>query len=253
MYGDDKTRIPQNNGTPVDCAEFEVLLADALDGKLDEVQIERFDAHLATCARCAPMFGESKLGQAYIQTLKAEELEPPAFIIENILRETVGTVHQKVKIEDRKTWWDRLKESRWLQPVTATVMQPRFAMSFGMAFFSITILLNVLGVKISSLKNVDVRPSSVVQTYYETKGKFVKYYENIRWVYELESRIRDLMATPAEPEQQQQPQQETRPENRETSGAPELKSTPDPAGPQSSEVTAANSGQARVAVSTDRS
>ena len=76
----------------VDCSEFEVLLADALDGRLDQSQIERFDAHLEMCPRCAPMFGEAKLGQSWMQTLKEDELEPPVFVVENILRETVVPV-----------------------------------------------------------------------------------------------------------------------------------------------------------------
>jgi hypothetical protein len=79
-------------------------------------------------------------------------------------------------------------------------MQPRFAMSFGMAFFSITLVLNVTGVKLSSLRAADLRPSAIKRSYYEASGKLVKYYENIRFVYELETKVRDLKraATPAE-------------------------------------------------------
>jgi hypothetical protein len=235
----------RSSGTPiggVDCSEFEVLLADALDGRLDQSQIERFDAHLESCPRCAPMFGEAKLGQAWMQTLKDEELEPPVFVVENILRETVGTVHTRVKpeaVEPQKRWLDRLKEMPVFKPVFGAVLQPRFAMSFGMAFFSITMLMNVLGVKVTSLRHVDLRPSAVSRQYYETKGKLVKYYENLRLVYEIETRVEDIkrvtqptdQTKPAnngqQPEQRDEQQQEknkkAKPENRETSGAPELK------------------------------
>jgi len=39
-----------------------------------------------------------------------------------------------------------------------------------------------------------------VRGYYETSGKLVKYYENIRFVYELETRVRELKraTTPAD-------------------------------------------------------
>lgn len=191
MHGDDTTRKPPEQ-RGVDCAEFEVLLADALDGRLDAAQIERFDAHLASCRACAPMFGESKLGQAFLQTLNTEEVEPPPFVMENILRETVGTVHTRVKVEEKKSWIDRIREVKWLEPVIATVRQPRFAMSFGMAFFSISMLMNVFGLKMSSLKDVDLRPTAIKKTYYETTGKVQKYYENIRWIYELESQLQAL-------------------------------------------------------------
>jgi putative zinc finger protein len=234
----DKTRKPQPpKPGGVDCTEFEVLLADALDGRLDETQIERFDAHLEMCPRCAPMFGEAKLGQSWMQTLKEDMVEPPAFVVENILRETVGTVHTRVKpevAEPKTSWIDRLKEMAILKPVFGTVMQPRFAMSFGMAFFSITMLMNVLGVKVTSLRHVDLRPSAISRQYYETKGKVVKYYENMRLVYEIETRVEDVKRATQPDEhkkndnnqQQQQEQDKTKkakPENRETSGAPELK------------------------------
>jgi Putative zinc-finger len=240
MQDKDKTRRPQPpNPGGVDCAEFEVLLADALDGRLGETQIERFDSHLEKCPRCAPMFGEAKLGQAWLQTLKSDELDPPAFVMENILRETVGTLHMKVKpqvAEPRLGWFDRLKEMPVFKPVYGTVMQPRFAMSFGMAFFSITMLMNVLGIKVSSFKHVDLRPTAISRQYHEAKGKVVKYYENLRLVYQLEVGVNDLkkVTQPTqEQHQQQQPQQDqggqenkkSKPENRETSGAPELKRT----------------------------
>jgi hypothetical protein len=245
MQDKDKIRRPQQPANPggVDCTEFEVLLADALDGRLDETQIERFDSHLEKCPRCAPMFGEAKLGQAWLQTLKTEELEPPAFVMENILRETVGTLHTKVKpqvAEPRLGWFDRLKEMPVFKPVYGTVMQPRFAMSFGMAFFSITMLMNVLGIKVSSFKHVDLRPSAISREYHEAKGKVVKYYENLRLVYQLEVGVNDLKKVTQPRQEQSQPQQQqppkneggqenkkSKPENRETSGAPELKRTPE--------------------------
>src|SRR3954451_19611318 len=153
MKEKDKTRKPEPpKPGGVDCTEFEVLLADALDGRLDGPQIERFDAHLEMCPRCAPMFGEAKLGpraapifgeakrgQSWMQTLKEDELDPPVFVVENILRETVGTVHTRVKPqvpEPKLNWRDRLKEMPVFKPVFGAVLQPRFAMSFGMAFFS---------------------------------------------------------------------------------------------------------------------
>jgi Putative zinc-finger len=239
MKEKDKTRKPEPpKPGGVDCTEFEVLLADALDGRLDGPQIERFDAHLEMCPRCAPMFGEAKLGQSWMQTLKEDELEPPVFVVENILRETVGTVHTRVKPqvpEPKLNWLDRLKEMPVFKPVFGAVLQPRFAMSFGMAFFSITMLMNVLGVKVTSLRHVDLRPSAISHQYYETKGKVVKYYENLRLVYEIETRVDDVKRAtqPADQnkhdnknqqqDQQQEKNKKAKPENRETSGAPELK------------------------------
>jgi len=61
----------------------------------------------------------------------------------------------------------------------------------------------------------------VKRTYYETSGRVVKYYENIRLVYEIESRVRELkkVAVPAEPV----PEEQNRERKNDTSGQPEQK------------------------------
>ena len=38
----------------------------------------------------------------------------------------------------------------------------------------------------------DMRPSTIKRNYYETSGRVVKYYDNIRFVYEIESRVREF-------------------------------------------------------------
>src|SRR5207253_8546926 len=56
---------------------------------------------------------------------------------------------------------------------------------------------------VSDVRNVDLRPSAVVngtvRTFQETTARVEKYYENLRLVYEIESRVRELKnaATPA--------------------------------------------------------
>jgi len=69
---------------------------------------------------------------------------------------------------------------------------------------------------------VDLRPSAIRRAYYETSGKVVKYYQNIRFVYEIESRVREFKraTTPAEPareEKQEKPKSDTsdRPEQKQ--------------------------------------
>ena len=123
------------------------------------------------------------------------------------------------------SWAD--KYTAWLRPVFAPVLavsrQPRFAMSFGMAFFSLSISLSLAGVKVSDVRHVDLRPSAIKRTYYETTGRVVKYYENIRFVYEIESRMRELkrVTAPAEPSPKEQNNKEQK--NNNTSGEPEQK------------------------------
>jgi hypothetical protein len=111
---------------------------------------------------------------------------------------------------------------RWdsfFTPVAAFVRQPRFVMSFGMIFFSFSLALNAAGVKPADVAKVNLRPSALRHAYNDAQIKVVKYYDNIRFVYEIESKLRELKRanTPAEPGPQQP--KENRKNN--TSGQPE--------------------------------
>jgi hypothetical protein len=198
------------------CVEFDALLADALDGTIGGTNRIRFDAHRTSCVACASMFEETQAGLSWLKALP--EINPPAGFAERVLLATSG-VRSTAKAETKESWMDRVRDAftQGFRPVWTTVMQPRFAMSFGMAFFSITLVLNVAGVKVSSLKSVDLRPSAIKRTYYEASGRVVKYYENIRFVYELETRVRELKraATPDEKPDQKQDQQKEKKQGNE--------------------------------------
>jgi hypothetical protein len=151
-------------------------------------------------------------------------VEPPLNLVHNILAQTsMQGVDVPAAGEARKhSWRERMSEAFGgvVAPLWGTVRQPRFGMSFGMALFSISLLLNVSGIKLQSLAKADLRPAAVVEnarmSYYETSARVVKYYENLRLVYELESKVRELkrVATPVEGEQEQQPEQQ-RPQKNE--------------------------------------
>jgi hypothetical protein len=192
-----------NNG--MQCNEFEALLFDALDGLLSGAKQGRFRAHARVCAKCGPMFAEVEAGQHWLKSLT--EVEAPANLVHNILAATSGiesyrlqeaaTATHKPSLGERiREWADSL-----LTPVWSTVRQPRFAMSFGMAFFSLSVALSVAGVKPSDLKQADFSRNGLRRTYYTTTARVVKYYENIRLVYEIESRVQEFKkaTTPAEP------------------------------------------------------
>lgn len=181
------------------CTEFDVLLTDALDGVLSGPKLVRFNLHKSGCPACSEMFSEAEAGMNFLKALP--ELDPPAGFAERVLLATSG-IQAKAQAETPQSWMERMRNfiSPKFRPVWTTVMQPRFAMSFGMAFFSITLVLNVIGVKVTSLKTADLRPSAIVRNYYETTGRLVKYYENIRFVYELETRVRALQKAATTPE-----------------------------------------------------
>jgi hypothetical protein len=92
-------------------------------------------------------------------------------------------------------------------------------MSFGMAFFGLAFALTVTGVKIGNLRKADLRPKAVLHGVYETQGKVMKYYENIRVVYEIQSRVQDLKRATT-PEENSPKRTAPRPE-KDQSGQPD--------------------------------
>jgi hypothetical protein len=101
----------------------------------------------------------------------------------------------------------------------AFVRQPRFVMSFGMIFFSFSMVATIAGVKPSDVAKVNLRPSALRHAYNDAQIRVVKFYDNIRFVYEIESKVRELKRanTPAEPAPKEQ--KENRKNN--TSGQPD--------------------------------
>jgi Putative zinc-finger len=205
MYGETKSDMQ--------CAEFELLLTEALDGLLSPEKLSAFQAHAAACANCGVMLAEAESGLHWLESLP--EIEPPSNLVRNIMVATVGVETARSAVPAR-VFTERLYD--WVAPVLATFRQPRFAMSFGMAFFSISLLLSAAGVRLSDVRYIDLRPQTLVSKYYQTRNHVVTYYENIRFVYELETRVRELRrATTPETTPP-----ETAPKNRKdnTSGEP---------------------------------
>jgi hypothetical protein len=215
--------MPGEANHGMQCAEFDLLLMEALDGTLVGPDMERFQAHANLCSTCGPLFAEIDAGKRLLKSLA--EVEPPAHLVNNILAATCGLDTTRMRAPAaavKPSWAERVRE--WIEPVFApiyaTVRQPRFAMSFGMAFFSISMALNLVGVKLTDIRHVDLRPSAIVRGYHMTSGRVVKYYENIRFVYQIESKVREFkrVTTPAEPAPNEN---QRRRDNNNTSGQPD--------------------------------
>ncbi|HZD46181.1 MAG TPA: zf-HC2 domain-containing protein [Acidobacteriaceae bacterium] len=200
----------EHTSNGMQCQEFDGLLTDALDGVLTGGQLDRFQAHARICSACGPLFAEVDAGRNWLKDLT--EVEPPVSLVTNILASTTGVDTQRLRVnvsspQPQVTLWERAQAwaSALMQSVFVqtweTVRQPRFAMSFGMAFFALSVALSVLGLKPADLRQVSLRPAAIRHTYYNTQARVVRYYENIRFVYEVESRVREFKrnVTPAEP------------------------------------------------------
>ena len=204
------------------CSEFDALLSQAIDGTLSGERLQAFEFHGRECGVCGPLLQDAEAGRSWLKSV--EEVEPPADLVSNILLQTTGLAPGRARM--RATLGDRV--GRWIDavtsPIVAAARQPRFVMSFGMAFFTLSVTLSIAGIRVSDIRRLDLRPSAVRRTYYETTGRMVKYYENIRFVYEIESRVRQFKqaTTPAEdqPERQQEKPKNNSDKNN-SSGQPE--------------------------------
>ena len=195
---------------PMDCSQFEAVLAEAVEGKLNTSEMERFRAHASGCQLCGPSFADALAGYKWLGEL--EEIEPPAHLFENILAETSVKDEQARKAEP--SWFDRVRES--LRPLVTPLLQPRLAGTFAMGFFSISALLNVAGVHLGDVKPGDLKPSAIratlTRTYYSSRASVLRYYDNMRLVYEFQARLRDLRnALP----QQEQPREKDKKEKQD--------------------------------------
>src|SRR5512142_1607979 len=122
------------------CAEFDALLADALDGTLTGEKLTGFERHKVQCGTCGAMFAEAEAGLKWLETL--DEVEPPTNLVHNILAVTSGrTETVRTDVVAKKSGWDRVRA--WVQPHVSPLLTPRFGMSLAMAFFSISMVMNV--------------------------------------------------------------------------------------------------------------
>jgi hypothetical protein len=227
QFGSAKPGLPDD---PQHCAHCEAMLADALDGTLSAADQATFDLHMAGCVTCAAMLADAQRGAAWMEMLRSPRPEPPAALLERILAQTSLQTSTPINSESSvpvspaapayirnpntllgrpilagsapavrpsalaptNVLPFRSRITHGLRSIGQTMLQPRLAMTAAMAFFSIALTLNLTGVRLSNLRASDLKPSSLKRTAYETKARVVRYSDNLRVVYELESRVRDL-------------------------------------------------------------
>ncbi len=224
--------MPEEIKHGVECAEFEALLSNALDGKeqLSPARQQSFEAHRRVCAVCGTLFADAQAGRQWLRSL--ETVEPPVNLVHNILAATSGIVSARPQAardgslarlgERARQWRDSLFTS-FFGPLAAFVRQPRFVMSFGMIFFTCSLVLSVAGVQPKDVAQVSLRPAALRHAYSGAQIRVVKYYDNIRFVYEIESKLRELKRanTPAGPGPEYRKEEQKENRRNDTSGQPE--------------------------------
>lgn len=192
------------------CTQCESMLLDATDGLLLPDEQTHFELHLAECPNCTRLYADLRQGGAWMDVLKEAPPVPPADLVNRILARTSGdagasaeflaqVAHAASLFGDSRARVlpfrvpPHLQQPRTrVQRMVHTVMQPRFAMTAAMAFFSIALTLNLAGVRLSGLHANDLRPGNVKKKFWTANSRVVQYYDNLRVVYELESRVHEM-------------------------------------------------------------
>ena len=222
----------------LDCEAWEAMLADALDGALEPRDAEAFAAHSKTCAAgCGELLEEAQRGAEWLRFLRQTPPAPEG-LLEKILAGTTGLpdAQQPLAIAGVAA----LPRQPWLGvPIGILqrhVAESRILMTLAMAFFSIALTLNLTGVHLNQLKFADLKPatlaSSVSRQYFSTTGHLTHYYENLRIVYLLESRLDKVRQDNEQPANQQptaQPQN-SRPQNAQPQSQPASQPSGKPGG-----------------------
>jgi hypothetical protein len=179
----------------MNCAELEELICDYVDGTLTAARKADVERHLEACPACAEVARDAAVAVAFME--RAAEVEPPPELITRILFDAPWT--RKAPAKGRG----------WLSKLIAPIVQPRFVMGMAMTILSFSILSHF--VPMQQLKAADLRPSEVWASLddraHRAWARSVKYYENLKVVYQIQTLLRDWQqqaedqkaAKPAEP------------------------------------------------------
>ena len=193
----ERTQFPNSPA----CGAWETLLTDALDGLLKPEDEATFSAHKAVCPACAALYEEARKGREWLEFLSPEP-EAPEGLLERILARTGPghAVRGPLPAMAGSGVAPAFVPPVWQKPGFLARMryalQPRLVMTAAGAFFSIALTLNLAGVRLTTLRLADLRPVAV-RSYMERQltmasVPIVRYYDHLRFVYEVESRVRQL-------------------------------------------------------------
>jgi Putative zinc-finger len=177
------------------CSDFEIRLCEYLDGTLDAASRREVEEHASGCEQCASLLADSRAVSQFLERVAA--VEAPRELVTNILYQThhaPSALRRGVGMVGEYAGW-----RKWLH----TLLQPRYAMSMAMTILSVSMLYRLAGVQIRQLDTADLNPiriwESVDDSGHRMWNRGIKFYENVRFVYEIASQWRALQADTEQP------------------------------------------------------
>ena len=177
--------------------ELENLASEYLEGQLEAARRVELEAHLKVCGPCRELVADLRGVMELCRS--SEDLEPAPWLIAKIMRATAG--------ERKPTFREQV--AAFFRPSP----QPCVAYAVAMAIFSFSIIVNAAGFNLRKLTLADLDPRTWVnqanRTGHLMYARVEKFYYDLRVVYEIESRFRQLRSQPSE--KQETPKPETPP------------------------------------------
>ena len=167
------------------CGELEILLCDYLDGTLDSEGAARVEAHLQSCPGCADMASDARRAIEFIE--RAADAQAPPQLAARILAETGSGRHGSLA--------RRGGLRGWFEKLVAPALQPRLVMGMALTVLSFSMMARCAGVTPRQLQAGDLEPrkiwASLDDRLHRNWERSVKFYEDIKFVYEIQSRLKD--------------------------------------------------------------
>lgn len=243
-----------DSSSSLDCAAVELLLAESAEKTLPSAVVEQLRIHALECVTCREKLAQTRRGREWLLVLKQESLEPPDDLVAKILARTslantteIPEANNTAPAQNRRILdfaiRDRVRYQHDRDAIIPshgaanrqihssavvlrrTLLEPRLALVAAMAFFSISLTMNLMGVRLTSLHASDLTPRGlhrvITRQYADTNARVVRYYANLRIVYEVEARVQQLRraAETSTPTQQEvRPRKQSSNSSRDSSG-----------------------------------
>jgi len=164
------------------CAELEILICDYVDGTLAAAGKAEVERHLAACPACAELARDSAAAVKFME--RAADVEPPPELITRILYDAPWTKQRSL------SRGLRAKLTGWVGPI----LRPKLVMGAAMTILSLSMLTQFVA-PMRQLKPSDLKPSAVWNGLTvradRAWARTVKYYENLKVVYQIQTLLRD--------------------------------------------------------------
>lgn len=185
----DQSGKQQNEKLVLDCQQIDELLCDYVDGTLVGDQRLALERHAAECPACGEYVADVAGSAQFLS--RVADVEAPRELITRILHETPKPAPLLEKLSPQSL------VRRWLAPL----LQPRLAMGMAMTILSFS-MIGKFASPTKQLTAADLDPARIVRnidtTLHRAWDNAVKYYDNLRLVYEIQSAIDDIKGQESE-------------------------------------------------------